>query len=176
MENLRDEKDITVIKEYVSWLNVNTFINSLKEFIEENDFNGVYGPARGGLIFAVMISHKYNLPFLGAPQKGCLVIDDIVDTGKTAEAWKDKGYKIASMYYKKNPLVEPDFWAYEKTDQWIVFPWEEIQSNEKIGQAQDIITDTILQAYPVWSSTSFSDKYKEAMNAYEIIQGGNYNE
>lgn len=176
MENLRDEKDTTVIKEYVSWLDVIRFINDLESFINENEFNGVYGPARGGLIFAVMVSHKYKLPFLGAPQKGCLVIDDIVDTGKTAEAWKDKGYKIACMYYKDNPLVEPDFYVYKKTDKWIIFPWEELISNQKVDEAEDTLATAITNAYPVWSSTAFAKDYKDAVNALKIIRGGNYNE
>lgn len=124
MENLRDEKDMTVNKVFVTWQEVDNFILSMKDFIEKNHFTGVFGPARGGVIFAVMISHKYNLPYLGAPQKGCLVVDDIVDTGKTTLAYIDKGYKIASMYYKENEYSIPDFWEKEKKDEWIVFPWE----------------------------------------------------
>jgi hypoxanthine phosphoribosyltransferase len=71
-----------------------------------------------------MVSHKYNLPFLGAPQKGCLCIDDICDTGDTALAWRNKGYTVATMFYNKGSKVIPDYWKYEKTNEWIVFPWE----------------------------------------------------
>ena len=88
------------------------------------NFNGVYGPARGGLIFSVIISERYNLPFLGAPQKDCIVVDDIVDSGDTALSWKDKGYYVATMYYKDRAKVTPDFYYFEKEDKWIVFPWE----------------------------------------------------
>ena len=48
----------------------------------------------------------------------------ICDTGDTALAWREKGYKIATMFYKKGSKVCPDFWRYEKEDKWIVFPWE----------------------------------------------------
>ncbi len=171
-KNLRDEKDITVVKEYVTWTDVDVFINSLDTFIQQNTFNGVYGPARGGLLFAVMISHKYNLPFLGAPQKGCLVVDDIIDTGKTAEAWKDKGYTIASMYYKKNNLVEPDFWVKEKTDKWIVFPWEEVRTTKDINEAENFLLSTIEEAYPIQSSSSFLEDYNKAITALEVVKGG----
>ena len=90
MQNLRDEKEMTTEKEYVSWEDVEEFI----QFLANNsnnfkEFNGVYGPARGGLIYAVIISNRYDIPFLGAPQKGCLCIDDICDSGATALAWKD---------------------------------------------------------------------------------------
>lgn len=124
MINDRDKKEITIIKENVTWQDVDNFILSLKNYIKLNQFNGVYGPARGGLIFAVMISHRYNLPFLGAPQKGCICVDDIIDSGVTALAWKNKGYKIVSMYYKPNDFVKPDYYYKEKDDKWIYFPWE----------------------------------------------------
>ena len=124
MINDRDKKEITIIKENVTWQDVDNFILSLKNYIELNQFNGVYGPARGGLIFAVMISHRYNLPFLGAPQKGCICVDDIIDSGATALAWKNKGYNIVSMYYKPNDFVKPDYYYKEKDDKWIYFPWE----------------------------------------------------
>lgn len=125
MENDRDARDMTPEKIYVSWEDVEEFIISLKPFVEENNFNGVYGPARGGLVFAVMISHRYKLPFLGAPQKGCLIVDDIVDTGDTAKAWANKGYKIASMFYNKSKsVVSVDYYMFDKVDNWIVFPFE----------------------------------------------------
>ena len=132
MGNLRDERDMTVIKEYVTWNDVEEFINWLAE--QTNNFEGytgVYGPARGGVIYATIISNRYDLPYLGAPTVGCLCIDDICDTGDTALAWRQKGYKIATHYYKDNAKVEPDFWYKEKGDHWIVFPIEEDTRNRK---------------------------------------------
>lgn len=124
MNNDRDLQDMTPIKEYVTWNDVEEYISSLKNLIESHNFNGVYGPARGGLIFAVMVSHRYDLPFLGAPQKGCLVIDDIVDTGDTAMAWRAKGYSITSMYFNDKSKVSVDYYLHNKEDKWIVFPYE----------------------------------------------------
>ena len=125
MGNLRDERDMTIIKEHVTWNDVEEFVKWLAE--KTNNFEGstgVYGPARGGVTYAAIISNRYNLPYLGAPTVGCLCVDDICDTGDTALAWRRKGYKIATHYYKKDALVEPDFWLKTKDDKWIVFPWE----------------------------------------------------
>lgn len=124
MQNDRDIKESTINKVYVNWQDVEDFIKGLPKYLDLTNCTGVYGPARGGLIFAVMVSHKYNLPFLGAPQKGCLCIDDICDTGDTSLAWRNKGYTVATMFYKKGSKVIPDYWKYEKTNEWIVFPWE----------------------------------------------------
>ena len=125
MENLRDERDMTIIKEHVTWNDVEEFVKWLAEKTNNFEgFTGVYGPARGGVTYAAIISNRYNLPYLGAPTVGCLCVDDICDTGDTALAWRRKGYKIATHYYKKDALVEPDFWLKTKEDKWIVFPWE----------------------------------------------------
>lgn len=132
MGNLRDERDKTIIKEYVTWNDIEEFIAQLaKDTNNFKNFNGVYGPARGGVIYAAIISNRYDIPFLGAPQVGCLCIDDICDTGDTALAWRNKGYTIATHYYKKGSKVEPDYWFKEKEDKWIVFPIE--QNNEGLG-------------------------------------------
>ena len=125
MQNLRDEKEMTSEKEYVSWEDVEEFI----QFLANNsnnfkEFNGVYGPARGGLIYAVIISNRYDIPFLGAPQKGCLCIDDICDSGATALAWKNKGYFVATHYYKQGAQTRPHFYLKYKDAKWVVFPWE----------------------------------------------------
>lgn len=126
MYNERDKKDITHNVHNVTWDEVEEFITSIGKIINSVSFKftGVYGPARGGLVFAVMISNRFNLPFLGAPQLGCLCVDDICDTGNTALAWKNKGYTIATMFYKHGSKVIPDYWMKEKEDNWIVFPWE----------------------------------------------------
>ena len=128
MENLRDACDKTQERVYVTWEDVERFITSASSYLGleafPKSYTGVYGPARGGLIFAVIFSNRFNLPFLGAPQVGCLCVDDICDTGDTALAWKNKGYTIATMFYKQGAKVVPDYWLQEKEDKWIIFPWE----------------------------------------------------
>ena len=132
--NERDEREMTVEKEYVTYNDIEEFILKLaKDTNNFKDFNGVYGPARGGLLYAILISERYNLPFLGAPQRGCLCIDDICDSGDTALAWRQKGYTIATHYYKEGAKVEPDYWWKLKGDKWIVFPVEEDTRNKKVN-------------------------------------------
>ena len=125
MENLRDKREKTIEKVYVSWNDVEQFIKFLADNTNNfKEFNGVYGPARGGVIYAVIISNRYNIPFLGAPQRGCICVDDICDSGNTALAWKEKGYIIATHYYKQGSKVLPNLFMNFKDDKWVVFPWE----------------------------------------------------
>ena len=107
----------------MDWKEVEYFIEQLAKELPKN-ITGVYGIPRGGLCLAVMLSHKLNIPLLAAPSKNCVVIDDIADTGETLYHYRGKGYYIATMYYHKQSKVVPDFWYKEKTNEWIVFPWE----------------------------------------------------
>ena len=127
MKNERDERDMnTQEKLYVSWDDLEHFISWLAEKTDNfKNFNGVYGPARGGLVFAVIISNRYNIPFLGAPQVGCLCVDDICDKGDTALAWHNKGYTIATMFWNHTESkISPDYWWKYKDGHWVVFPFE----------------------------------------------------
>lgn len=112
--------------EYVTWEQVTQFIDMLAAQLATDNITGIYGIPRGGLIFAVMLSHKINKPLLMAPCEGCLIIDDIADTGKTLQHYDDEDYTIATMYYHKQSLVIPRFYMLEKTDKWIVYPWEQV--------------------------------------------------
>jgi hypoxanthine phosphoribosyltransferase len=59
----------------------------------------------------------------------CLVIDDLLDSGKTLETFK-KNYglrqqdRTAVLFYKKNASVRVDFFAEYKPNEWCIFPWE----------------------------------------------------
>jgi len=122
-------------KEYVTWKAVDQFIDKLVEKYEGVILRGVYGLPRGGLIFAVMISHRLHIPMLSAPCPDCLIVDDICDTGesllhyiKDSSALDKPRWNIATMYYKENALgIKPDFYMFDKEDKWVVFPWEDIK-------------------------------------------------
>lgn len=63
--------------------------------------------------------------------KRVLVVDDIVDSGKTLDAllnlfrkrYPHIEFKTAAIYTKPTALVQPDFSLYEATE-WIEFFWE----------------------------------------------------
>lgn len=122
-----------VVKEYVTWKQVENFICAAVDLYEEENISGVYGLPRGGLIFAVMLSHRLNVPMLAAPVDGCLIVDDICDSGESLLHYVENSsgivknkYRIATMYYKKNDFgIVPDFYQFKKDNKWVVFPWEE---------------------------------------------------
>lgn len=116
--------------EHVNWGQIEKFVDELSYNAELANlkFSGVYGLPRGGLVIAVMLSHKLKIPLLLAPCKNCLIVDDIADTGISLQHYdidkNEKQYYITTMYYHRQSKVVPDFYVYEKTDSWIKFPWE----------------------------------------------------
>ncbi len=85
---------------------------------------GIHGIPRGGLVLAVALSHRLQLPLLAEPQASCLVVDDVYETGRTLTAHRDLPQAQHVVWISK---VEPRWWqAAEVTDsdEWIVFPWE----------------------------------------------------
>ena len=107
-----------------TWSDVEEFVDAGAEWC--GDPVGVYGPPRGGLVFGAMLSHKLHVPMLLAPCDGCLIVDDICDTGETMQHYRNSlDCKIATMYFVEGASVTPDMWLMEKErGQWVVFPWE----------------------------------------------------
>ena len=115
-------------KRYISWEEVETLVNILHDNILESgeDFDTIYGLPRGGLVPAVMLSHKLGLSYklgYGTDYGNTLVIDDICDSGKTL---KSINHSTAVLHYKPHTsIIEPTFYACKfECDDWIVYPWE----------------------------------------------------
>lgn len=119
-------------KVYVSWDDMMKYLDRLIDEIKARNLHptGVYGVPRGGLILATLLSYKLNIPLLLNAGEGCIVIDDIADSGRTLLHYTQNDtqfnkYFITTMYYHERSMVTPDFYMFTKGDKWIVFPWEE---------------------------------------------------
>lgn len=87
-------------------------------------FNGVWGPARGGLLLAIVLSHGLGLSLLAEPIAfNTLVVDDIADTGKTLHKFVGVNFMV-TLFYHQQSVTTPTIWLHEKFDKFIVFPWE----------------------------------------------------
>ena len=72
----------------------------------------------------------FNIPDV-SHAKRVLVIDDIVDSGETmqeilkilGEKFPNVDFKLATLFYKKTAVLQPDYTVREAT-QWIDFFWE----------------------------------------------------
>ena len=122
---------MSVEKLYVTWDDMTKYIDELVDEMNKKGIRptGVYGIPRGGLILATLVSYKMDIPLLMGATDGCLIIDDIADSGRTLIHYTSNDtqfnkYFIATMFYHERSLVKPDFYIHEKKDNWIVFPYE----------------------------------------------------
>ena len=116
-------------KVFVYWDDISVLVDELCNTITSSgvQIKSITGIERGGLIPAVMISHKLNIPYTTKINKDTLVVDDICDSGETLKNMV-AGY-TATLHYKKTASFTPDFYSKEVGDEWIVYPWERNDSD-----------------------------------------------
>jgi len=119
----------------VTWEEVENVVRYLADIYETQNLNCelILGIPRGGLVLATMLSYRLDLPLIVEAygpttswSSKILIVDDIADTGKTLEMVSKNlpESTIFTMHYHKQSIVTPYAWLYEKTDKWIVYPWE----------------------------------------------------
>jgi len=99
-----------------------------------------------GVEFYVGVAEANYEPKLTQPisvsvlDKKILIVDDVVDTGKSATLIKAHLYregvkeaKILTLYYKPWSIVRPDYYGKDTSD-WIVFPWEIKETLRKLAK------------------------------------------
>ncbi|TRO53499.1 phosphoribosyltransferase [Candidatus Bathyarchaeota archaeon] len=111
-----------------------------------------------GAAFYVGIYETENEPVLTQPlsisafDKKILLVDDVVDTGKSAMLIRSlidregaKEIKLLTIYYKPWSIVRPDFYSKETSD-WIVFPWEIKETLRKLKEKWKGKTELFMEA------------------------------
>jgi hypoxanthine phosphoribosyltransferase len=113
-------------KIYLSWDDTINLVDKLCEKIitEQPHIDSVFGLKRGGLIPAVMVSHKLGLPWSDVMLPNTLVVDDICDTGLTLKNCIG-GYTAVLHYKPHTSCYVPNIYStIHEGDEWIIYPWE----------------------------------------------------
>ena len=120
----------TKSKIYLSWGDIEYLIDVLVSWVKEEQpqIDSVMGLPRGGLIPAVMLSHKLDIPLVFEPTIKTLIVDDICDSGKTFRDMLED-YPLnafAALHYKPHTSrIIPTCYGNEfYSDAWLVYPWE----------------------------------------------------
>lgn len=152
--------------EVPTWNQIHDMLIELADKIRSNGFEPdvIVGISRGGWLptrvlsdlldnphiasvgveFYVGVAEANDEPKLTQPisvsvlNKKILIVDDVVDTGKSAELIKAHLYrkgvkevKVLTLYHKPWSVVRPDYYSKETSD-WIVFPWEIKETLKKL--------------------------------------------
>jgi len=111
----------------MTWEDFSEAINYLARKIKSChlEFKAVYGIPRGGLVVAVALSHRLNIPVsFDIDSDNLLVVDDIADSGDTLSHHLSARNTL-TLFAKYGTKMVPDFvWKWTPNDVWIVFPWE----------------------------------------------------
>ena len=134
----------------VSWDQLHRDAKALAwRLLEKGPFTGIVAVARGGLVPAAVIARELEVrlvetvcvsSYMGKDQGDCsvlksvegdgsgwLIVDDLVDTGRTAKVVRSllPGAHFAAVYAKPEgrPLVD-SYITEVSQDTWILFPWD----------------------------------------------------
>ena len=120
-------------RRFLTWDDIDRAINKIVANISNSEIkiNAIGGLPRGGLIPAVMLSHRLSIPFvaqanIASVAGDILVVDDICDTGKTLKRFKfENNIYTAALHWKQSSEYQPHyFWEIAYENEWIVYPWE----------------------------------------------------
>ena len=110
----------------LTWIQFDWAVETIATRYTFHSFSGIYGVPRGGVCLAVALSHALALPWLTEPKEGCLVVDDVYETGRTLSLIREQVDATFVVWISKVP---PEWWNSAITfspDEWLVFPWENV--------------------------------------------------
>jgi len=137
------EKEDYGIKEekFLSWQEINSLVDQVYDLVQHNPFDYVIGLPRGGLIPAVILSHKLSVPMISlaewksmpwanSSELKILLVDDIADKGETLKYnvgfFNYQNTLIATLHYKDRSKIVPSVYGRKINDDvWLHYPWEQ---------------------------------------------------
>ena len=124
----------------ISWRKLERLINELALYIKKKKykFDCIYGLPRNGLVIAVMLSYKLNIPVVTSLADkrwfDILVVDDIEETSNTIRKFKcyHLSHKIYVLFCKTQKPLCDKFIEKVSIHKWIHMPFENKEiRNEK---------------------------------------------
>jgi GTP cyclohydrolase I len=102
----------------------NLLCSRLAEKIDHTKYTALYPVPKNGMYVAHVLSKLLNLPVSSELFEGCLVVDDLIDSGRTLSWYSpwDTAVLIA-----KNGNQDKVTYFVETRDKWITFFWEDQQ-------------------------------------------------
>ena len=146
-----------MIKKYLSWEEFLILLGPIQSQIKNDDI--VFGIPKGGIIVANFLNCKKTHD----PNKCTIILDDIVDSGKTKQ-------KFTKQFPDKKFLTVIDKQTDKNYQGYIVFPWEEAEEDAEHTVAKIIehLGDNPLRE-------GIIDTPKRVVKSWKTLYGG-YNQ
>lgn len=159
-------------------------------------FYSVYGVPRGGVVFAILISEWFHVPFINDKNdinENTLIVDDIIDSGKTYNKFKDKGCAFITIfatsssscatvcaetgfaYYKPsltdNIIITREIYSLYRTNEWVHFFWEkenaEVEAEDLIIRQIELIGDNPIRMGLIETPKRVIKSWKDLFQGYK---------
>lgn len=126
-------------------------------------FSGVYGIPQGGSPVALIVSNILDLPILNEPDDECLVVDDLIDSGRTMSGYN----QTHDTLYRK--AHSPAHLAPQATlvNEWLIFPWE--RDN---GEPRDLVVRLLEYIGEDPTREGLLDTPKRVLKAFKEMTDG----
>ena len=134
--------------------------------VSKKKYRAIYAVPRGGYLLGTILSSELKLPLelnKRAITKDVLIVDDLVDSGKTLSEFKDNDKAV--LYVKNGKKKAVTYYLYE-TNAWIKFP------DEKDDEVQDHITRIMQYIGEDTSREGLLETPKRVQRAYDEIFSG----
>lgn len=143
---------------------------------------GVYGIPTGGIFVALDLSRRHGFRFLERPVVGCLVVDDLVDSGRTLAPYHNSQEYVCDALFRKpkSPKHLAQFAAQQ--DGWLQFPWEHASAPEDavvrllqyIGEdpTREGLLKTPQRVTRAWKNELFSGYQTDIRKLFTVFEDG----
>jgi len=117
----------------LSWEEINGAAEVLATRWQGTPLTKVWGVPTGGVVAAYEFSRVSGIPLLRSypahVDPSLLIVDDIVDSGRTLAPYKTAGFQVDALYRRDHAPEDlaPDAHLVEE---WVQFPWESTGSPE----------------------------------------------
>lgn len=152
----------------LTWEDVEQQVKAIAERHADKQYTGVYGIPQGGAPIAILVSNLLDLTILDEPEAGCLVVDDLIDSGATAQRVLAKHSQVTFDAAYRKPWSPKDIApeAEIKTD-WVNFPWE-----RDSGEPQDAIVRLLQHIGEDPTREGLLDTPKRVLKAFKEMTDG----
>lgn len=132
--------------------------------------DSVYGIPRGGTIPAQLLSQALGIKVVTVPGRHTIIVDDIVDSGKTIRPYVEQGLMTVSLHCKPHASPQPTLYVH-MIDDWIVYLWEKDEASsitDHIVRLIEFIGDDPNREGLNDTPRRVAESYKELFSGYDL--------
>lgn len=107
----------------LTWQDVQWEVQRLADRWADVAISSVYGIPQGGVAPALLIAQALSVSIVDKPHHDTLILDDLIDSGRTMQPYADLGYHVDALYRKPHSPADIAPQA-ALVDDWLSFPWE----------------------------------------------------